>query len=82
MKVSIEKRKFVVSVLLLLFTLLGTCLICFSEAEARTVKLFYFLPNDRTYRQEVVDAMKTGIVEISVLLCGSDGVAWTRSDDL
>ena len=32
--------------------------------EPRTVRLFYFLPNDRSYRQEVVDAMKTGIVEL------------------
>ena len=30
----------------------------------RTVRLFYFLPNDRPYRQEVVDDMKTGIVEL------------------
>ena len=32
--------------------------------EPRTVRLFYFLPNDRTYRAEVVEAMKTGIVEV------------------
>ena len=30
----------------------------------RTVRLFYFLPNDRPYRAEVVEAMKTGIVEL------------------
>ena len=29
-----------------------------------TVQLFYFLPNDRPYRPEVVAAMKTGIVEL------------------
>ena len=32
--------------------------------EPRTVRLFYFLPNDRTYRAEVVEAMKTGILEV------------------
>ena len=32
--------------------------------EPRTVRLIYFLPNDRPYRQEVVDAMKTGILEV------------------
>ena len=29
-----------------------------------TVRLFYFLPNDRRYRQTVVDRMKTGILEV------------------
>ena len=33
-------------------------------SEPRTVRLFYFLPNDRPYRAEVVEAMKTGIVEL------------------
>ena len=32
--------------------------------EPRTVRLFYFLPEDRTERPEVVEAMKTGIVEL------------------
>ena len=32
--------------------------------EPRTVRLFYFLPNDRPYRAEVVDSMKTGIVQV------------------
>ena len=32
--------------------------------EPRTVRLFYFLPNDRPYRAEVVAAMKTGMVEL------------------
>ncbi len=35
-----------------------------NAGEPRTVRLFYFLPNDRPYRQEVVDAMKTGILEV------------------
>ena len=51
----------------LLILFLGTPGNSFGEknvGEPRTVRLFYFLPNDRPYRQEVVDAMKTGIVEI------------------
>ena len=32
--------------------------------EPRTVRLFYFLPNDRSYRTEVVDSMKTGILDL------------------
>ncbi len=32
--------------------------------EPRTVRLFYFLPNDRPYRTEVVDSMKTGILDL------------------
>ena len=32
--------------------------------EPRTVRLFYFLPNDRTYRTEVVDSMKAGILDL------------------
>ena len=35
-----------------------------SAGESRTVRLFYFLPNDRRYRPEVVEAMKTGILEV------------------
>ena len=32
--------------------------------EPRTVRLFYFLPNDRPYRTEVVDSMKSGILDL------------------
>ena len=35
-----------------------------SAAQSRIVRLFYFLPNDRRYRPEVVEAMKTGILEV------------------
>ncbi len=31
--------------------------------EPRTVRMIYFLPNDRPYRQDVVNSMKTAIVE-------------------
>ncbi len=30
--------------------------------EPRTVRMIYFLPNDRPFRQEVVDSMKVAIV--------------------
>ena len=33
-------------------------------SEPRTVRLFYFLPNDRPYRQTVVDRMKAGILQV------------------
>ena len=32
--------------------------------EPRTVRLFYFLPNDRPYRTEVVNSMKSGILDL------------------
>ena len=72
MKPLIRNHKCIVSVLLAFFMLSLQCMIYQQEANAqmlnvgeeRTVRLFYFLPNDRPYRQEVVDAMKTGIVEI------------------
>ena len=32
--------------------------------EPRTVRMIYFLPNDRSYRQEVVDSMKTVIKQV------------------
>ena len=32
--------------------------------EPRTVRLFYLLPNDRPYRPEVVQEMKTGVLEV------------------
>ncbi len=32
--------------------------------EPRTLRLFYFLPNDRPYRTEVVDSMKSGILDL------------------
>ena len=35
-----------------------------NAGEPRTVRLFYFLPNDRPYRSAVVEAIKTGILEV------------------
>ena len=38
--------------------------------EPRTVRLFYFLPNDRPYRTEVVDSMKAGILDLQTFFAG------------
>ena len=35
-----------------------------NKGEPRTVRMIYFLPNDRPYRQEVVDLMKIRIREV------------------
>ena len=34
--------------------------------EPRTVRMIYFLPNDRPFRQEVVDSMKVAIRQIQM----------------
>ncbi|MYD59788.1 MAG: hypothetical protein F4W91_01985 [Gemmatimonadetes bacterium] len=34
--------------------------------ESRTVRMIYFLPNDRSFRQEVVDSMKVTIRQIQI----------------
>ena len=38
--------------------------------EPRTVRLFYFLPNDRPYRSEVVDSLKSGIQDLQTFFGG------------
>ena len=38
-----------------------------NAGEPGTVRMFYFLPNDRPYRQEVVDTMKTMIKQTQTL---------------
>ena len=73
MKSLVRNHKCVVSILLALLIVFGAYSTGYGQAddppvlnvgEPRTVRLFYFLPNDRPYRKEVVDAMKTGIVEL------------------
>lgn len=64
MKSLLRKQNYVVSAFLTILVFFCTFLIGFGEAEARTVKLFYFLPNDRTYNQTVVDNMKAGILRV------------------
>ena len=68
MKSLVRNHKWIVSVLLTLLIVFGI----FSTGDVqaqnaikpRTVQLFYFLPNDRTYRQSIVDDMKTGILRV------------------
>ena len=43
-----------------------------------TVRLIYFLPNDRPYRSEVVNEMKRTARLGSDLLCRADAGAWLR----
>ena len=53
-----------VTLLILSFGTPGTSYGAKNVGEPRTVLLIYLLPNGRPYRQEVVDAMKTGILEV------------------
>ena len=64
MKRQLLRFTFFLSICLTLFTLNQTVVANLNAGEPRTVRLLYFLPNDRSYRQEVVDAMKTGILEV------------------
>ncbi len=67
MKSLVRNHKYTVSVLLALLIVFGIFSTGNVQAQnifPRTVNLFYLLPNDRPYRQEVVDAMKTGILEV------------------
>ncbi|MDE0400356.1 MAG: M12 family metallo-peptidase [Candidatus Poribacteria bacterium] len=72
MKSLVRNHKCVVSVLLTLFTLSLQCLIyeqevnaqVLSAGEPRTVRLIYYLPNGRSYRAEVIEEIKTGILEV------------------
>ena len=68
MKTLVRNHKCMVSVLLALLIVFGTFGIGDVQAqkasEPRTVRLFYFVPNDRRPRQKVVNAMKTGIRQV------------------
>ena len=65
MKTLVANQKCLVFTLLTVLILsIGIQNVSYGQANTRTVRLFYFLPNDRSYRQEVVDAMKTGILEV------------------
>ena len=50
--------------------------------EPRTVRMIYFLPNDRPFRQEVVRFDESGDSSSSDLLCRADAGAWLRLQDL
>ena len=62
MKSLIGNKKYVVSIFVTILIILGIQNVCYGQS--RIVRLFYFLPNDRSYRAHVVDAMKTGILEV------------------
>ena len=69
MKTLIANQKWsVITLLTVLIVSVGIENVSYGQTlnvgEPRTVRLFYFLPNDRPYRQEVVDGMKTGILEV------------------
>ena len=64
MKRQLLRFTFFLSICLTLSTLNQTVVANSNVGEPRTVRLFYFLPDDRPYRQNVVDAMKTGILEV------------------
>ena len=65
MKTYTANDKFVIFALIPILIVLGVQRISYGQnlnvGEPRTVRMIYFLPNDRPYRQEVVDAMKTVI---------------------
>ena len=62
MKPLIGNQKYVVSIFVTLLITFGIQNVCYGQS--RIVRLFYFLPKDRSYRAHVVDAMKTGILEV------------------
>ena len=66
MKVLTGNQRYVVFIFVTILVVFCTQNLAYglNVGEPRTVRLFYFLPNDRPYRQEVVDAMKTGILEV------------------
>ena len=44
-----------------------------NAGEPLTVRMIYFLPNDRPFRQEVVDSMKVTIRQIQTFFASSSG---------
>ena len=46
-----------------------------NAGEPRTVRMIYFLPNDRPYRQSVVDTMKARMVRLQAWFWAADGIA-------
>ena len=65
MKMRVANQKNLVFILVTLLLALGPQRTSYTAnlevSEPRTVRLIYFSPNDRPFRQEVVDAMKTVI---------------------
>ena len=65
MKTYTTNHKFVIFTLIPILIVLGVQRMSYGQnlnvGEPRTVRMIYFLPNDRPFRQEVVNAMKTAI---------------------
>ena len=68
MKSLVRNHKCIVSVLLTLLIVFGTYSTGYGQAlnkgEPRTVRLFYFSPNDLVGQDEVVEVMKTGMLDL------------------
>jgi hypothetical protein len=64
MKRQLSCFTFFLSICLTLSTLNQTVVANSNVGEPRTVRLFYFLPNDRSNRADVVESMKTEIREV------------------
>ena len=66
MKVLTGNQRYVVSIFVTILIVFCTQNLAYglNVGEPRTVRLFYFLPNDRPYRADVVESMKTGILEV------------------
>ena len=65
MKVQASNQKYLVFVFVAFLITFGAQVPSYGQnldvGEPRTVRMIYFLPNDRPFRQEVVDSMKAGI---------------------
>ena len=64
MKRQLFRSTFFLLIFLTLSTLSQTVAANSNAGEQRIVRLFYFLPNDRTYKAYIVEEMRTGILEV------------------
>ena len=64
MKSQLSRFTFFLLICLTLSTLNQTVVANLNVGEPRTVRLIYFLPNDRPFRADVVESMKTEIREV------------------
>ena len=64
MKPIIKNQKWCISILVTFLMVLSVQVPSYGQAVTRKVRLFYFLPNDRTYRASSAADMKSDIVSI------------------
>ena len=64
MKPLFGNPKRIILIVVTLLIVFSTLAVSDGQAATRVVQLFYFLPNDRPYRQSVVDNIKTGILDV------------------